>query len=45
MMSFLTMVRMEYGSVEGYMKDVLGFTPEEIETIRLHLICEEKPIL
>lgn len=44
MMSFLAMLRTEYRGAEGYMKDFLGFTQEEIETIRTHLICEESPI-
>ena len=44
MMSFLTIFRAEYRGVEGYMKDFLGFTQEDIETIRAHVICEEKPI-
>jgi len=45
MMGFLDIMRTEYGGVEGYMKNVLEFTQEEIETIKSHLICEQEPIL
>lgn len=37
MLSFLDIMRTEYDGVEGYMMNALGFTKEEIETIRKHI--------
>ncbi|RPB20498.1 hypothetical protein L211DRAFT_792048 [Terfezia boudieri ATCC MYA-4762] len=41
MLRFVEIVRSEYGGVEGYMMNTLGFTKEEIETIRCHLVTDE----
>jgi len=41
MLRFVEIVRSEYGGVEGYMINTLGFTKEEIETIRSHVITDE----
>ncbi|KAF8457523.1 protein-tyrosine phosphatase-like protein [Terfezia claveryi] len=41
MLRFVEIVRSEYGGVEGYMMNTLGFTKDEIETIRSHLVTDE----
>ena len=41
MLKFMEIVRLEYGGVEGYMMNTLGFTKEEVETIRSHMITNE----
>ena len=41
MMRFLEIVRSEYGGVEGYMMNTLGFTKEEIDSIRSHVVTGE----
>ncbi|KAF8429124.1 protein-tyrosine phosphatase-like protein [Tirmania nivea] len=41
MMRFVEIVRSEYGGVEGYMMNTLGFTKEQVETIRCHLVTNE----
>jgi len=40
-MRFLEIVRSEYGGVEGYMMNTLGFTKEEIDSIRSHVVTGE----
>ncbi|MCJ1421177.1 hypothetical protein MMC32_007539 [Xylographa parallela] len=38
MLATLEMVRRRYGGVEGYVRDVLGFGDEDVETIRKNLV-------
>ncbi|MCJ1433466.1 hypothetical protein MMC27_002828 [Xylographa pallens] len=40
MLATLEMVRQRYGGVEGYVRDVLGFGDEDVETIRRNLVEE-----
>ncbi|MCJ1379208.1 hypothetical protein MMC17_002308 [Xylographa soralifera] len=42
MLATLEMVRQQYGGVEGYVRDVLGFGDEDVETIRRNLV-EDTP--
>lgn len=41
MIGFLEIVRSEYGGVEAYMMNTLGFTKQELEAIRSHIVTEE----
>ena len=40
MLATLAIIRKEYGSVEGFVRDRCGLTQEEIEQIRRNLIIE-----
>ncbi|KAF8463845.1 protein-tyrosine phosphatase-like protein [Kalaharituber pfeilii] len=44
MLQFIKIVNEEYGGVKEYLSKVLGFTQEEIEEIRMHVVSEEEPL-
>ena len=43
MLATLEMIRERYGGAEGYVRNELGFTEEEIDTIRRHIVEDAEP--